>query len=57
MANPEMWKLADETRCDFGVTCGNRRPIQSEEMYDDPGDAAQVGAGEEDQSAPGWEGI
>ncbi|WP_436701846.1 hypothetical protein [Nocardioides sp. BYT-33-1] len=58
MANPEMWKLATRTNCGpRQVACRNARPIEPEEMYEDPADAGQLSAGEEDQSEPGWEAV
>ncbi len=55
-------RLIDVTSCDLddelasadGVVCSFT--IEPEEMYDDPADAAQLAAGEEDQSAGDWEG-
>lgn len=48
MANPKMWKVVTETNCDRGSRLEHAG-------YDDES-VSQVSAGEEDQSAEGWEG-
>lgn len=54
MANPDMWKVVAETSCGY-IACGGS--IEPGEMYDDEADAAQIEAGEEDQSPAEWESV